>query len=122
MLGGVTGPTPVTAMDFVVSNLSAAHGGRREMGFLKPLMSRSFLERQGLVYDPGIRLGEDYVLYAQALLCGAVFLLTEPAGYVATVRPDSLSGRHPTEAHAHLVAADGPCWPPRTSPRQPAGR
>ena len=106
MLGNVSGPTRVTAADFVRSNLSAAYGGRREMGFLKPLMSRGFLEREGLAYDPEIRLGEDYVLYTQALLCRAVFMLTGPAGYVATVRPESLSGRHPTEAHAHLVAAD----------------
>ena len=106
MLGHVTGTVPVSAADFVSSNLSARHGGRREMGFLKPLMSRAFLERHGLNYDPGIRLGEDYVIYTQALLDGAVFMLTEPAGYVATVRPGSLSGRHPTEAHAHLVAAD----------------
>ena len=106
MLGDVAGPTPVTAAEFVACNLSADHGKRREMGFLKPLMSRRFLTRHGLSYDPGIRLGEDYVLYTEALLCGAVFLLTAPAGYVATVRPGSLSGRHPTEAHADLVRAD----------------
>ena len=106
MLGDVTGPIPVTAADFVACNLSADHGNRREMGFLKPLMSRRFLKRHALSYDPGIRLGEDYVLYTRALLCGAVFMLTAPAGYVATVRPGSLSGRHPTEAHADLVRAD----------------
>lgn len=106
MLGDVTGMIPVTSAEFVASNLSAGHGGRREMGFVKPLMSRSFLDRHGLNYDPNIRLGEDYVIYMQALLEGAVFLLTGPTGYVATVRPNSLSGHHPTEAHAHLVAAD----------------
>ena len=106
MLGGVSGTHALGAAEFVLSNLSAGHGGRREMGFLKPLMSRRFLERHGLTYDPRIRLGEDYVLYANALLDGARFLLTGPAGYVATVRRSSLSGRHPTEAHAHLAAAD----------------
>jgi len=91
---------------FVEGNLSSRHGGRREMGFLKPLMSRPFLERFGITFDPDIRLGEDYVLYATALVNGAVFVLTDPAGYVAVVRPGSLSGWHPTEAHEHLIAAD----------------
>lgn len=103
----------LSAAEFIFANLSSGRdrygpgqGRRREMGFLKPLMSRAFLERQALVYDPQIRLGEDYVLYAQALIAGARFLLTRPLGYVAVVRPNSLSGRHPTEAHAHLIAAD----------------
>jgi len=100
------GRMAVDAALFVRSNLSSRHGGRREMGFLKPLMSRSFLERHQLSYDPGIRLGEDYVLYAAALIAGARFILTDPAGYIAVVRPSSLSGSHPTQAHAHLIAAD----------------
>ncbi|MEY8800929.1 glycosyltransferase family 2 protein [Leisingera sp. XS_AS12] len=100
------GRQQIGAAQFIEANLSARRGGRHEMGFLKPLMSRAFLEGNGLSYDPGIRLGEDYVLYVQALLAGARFILTDPAGYVAVVRPDSLSGSHPTEAHAHLVAAD----------------
>lgn len=100
------GQMPVSAAMFIEANLSSRHGGRREMGFLKPLMSRNFLRRHALRYDTGIRLGEDYVLYAEALVAGAKFILTDPQGYVAVVRPGSLSGRHPTEAHAALVAAD----------------
>ncbi|CTQ32698.1 glycosyltransferase family 2 protein [Jannaschia rubra] len=100
------GTVPVDAAAFIRANLSARHGGRREMGFLKPLMSRAFLDHHDLRYDPGIRLGEDFVLYARALLAGARFVLTDPMGYVAHVRPGSLSGQHPTEAHGHLVAAD----------------
>ncbi|MEM8851912.1 MAG: glycosyltransferase family 2 protein [Pseudomonadota bacterium] len=100
------GIVPLDAEAFIRGNLSARHGGRRELGFLKPLMSRAFLAQHGLRYDPTIRLGEDFVLYAQALLRGARCVLTDPAGYVATVRPGSLSGQHPTEAHAHLIEAD----------------
>ncbi len=100
------GRIPVDAALFVNANLSSRHGGRREMGFLKPLMSRRFLDEHGLTYDPDIRLGEDYVLYAAALIAGGRFVLTDPAGYVAVVRPASLSGSHPTQAHAHLIAAD----------------
>ncbi len=95
----------LTTASFVEANLSSKHGGRRELGFLKPLMRRSFLEAKSLSYVDMI-LGEDYVLYANALANGARFLLTDPAGYVAVVRPDSLSGWHPTHAHADLMAAD----------------
>lgn len=95
----------LTTADFINANLSAKHGGRRELGFLKPLMRRSFLEAEEIAYVDMI-LGEDYVLYANALASGARFLLTDPAGYVAVVRPDSLSGWHPTHAHADLMAAD----------------
>lgn len=94
------------AATFVRGNLSSKHGGRREYGFLKPLMSRAFLQRHRLEYVSGIRLGEDFVLYTHALILGARFVLTDAAGYAAVVRPNSLSGQHPTAAHEHLVAAD----------------
>lgn len=100
------GQITVTAAMFVEGNLSSKHGGRREMGFLKPLMSRAFLAEHKIGYDAGIRLGEDFVIYTAALIAGAKFVLIDPAGYVAVVRPGSLSGSHPTEAHAHLIAAD----------------
>lgn len=106
MLGDVGDPQILSAERFVSSNLTAEHGGRREMGFLKPLMRRQFLLQNELRYDEAIRLGEDYVLYTKALLDGAVFVLVPPAGYVATVRSTSLSGRHATDVHARLAAAD----------------
>ncbi|WP_138470279.1 glycosyltransferase family 2 protein [Poseidonocella sp. HB161398] len=107
MIGGAPlGVQRLDAAGFIAGNLSSQHGGRRELGFLKPLMNNTFLRRHGIRYDPDIRLGEDYVLYAQALIAGARFILTDAAGYVAVVRPESLSGSHPTEAHEHLIAAD----------------
>ena len=101
-LGRVVVQTP----EFVMGNLSKTHGGRREMGFLKPMMSRGFLHRHGIGYDPVIRLGEDYILYTEALIAGAKFVLIDPAGYVAVVRAGSLSGKHPTESHKNLIDAD----------------
>lgn len=95
----------LTTASFVRSNLSSNHGGRRELGFLKPLISRQFLLEHGLTYSD-MKLGEDYVLYANALARNARFLLTDPAGYYAVVRPDSLSGSHPTHCHAEVMAAD----------------
>lgn len=100
------GRQPLDAAAFVDGNLSSRHGGRRELGFLKPLTSRAFLTNHRLAYDETVRLGEDYVLYTKALIVGARFVLTDAAGYAAVVRPESLSGNHPTEAHERLIAAD----------------
>lgn len=100
------GTTPLDLAAFVRGNLSSQHGGRGELGFLKPLISRDFLNRNGLNYRTDMRLGEDYDLYAQALKAGARFCLTDPAGYVAVHRDTSLSGRHSAGDLAALVAAD----------------
>ncbi|MBY8977347.1 glycosyltransferase family 2 protein [Rhodobacteraceae bacterium NNCM2] len=96
----------VSFRDFVGGNLSAHHGGRREMGFLKPMMRRAFLDQHGLSYVEEMRLGEDFDLYARALLRGARFGLTDPCGYIAIVRENSLSGLHSTRDLRALVEAD----------------
>jgi succinoglycan biosynthesis protein ExoU len=68
---------------FVLGNVTRWGRLRKELGFLKPLMRRSFLDFHGLRYDEGLRLGEDYALYAQALALGARFLVTSDCGYVS---------------------------------------
>lgn len=78
---------------FVLGNLTPRRG-ELQLGFLKPLMRRSFLDRHTLRYRADMRLGEDYELYVRALALGARFLLTDAAGYVSIVRPGSLSDRH----------------------------
>ena len=79
---------------FVRGNIPRSGQKRREMGFLKPLMRRSFIEAHGLRYHSGLRLGEDFIFYARALAAGARFRLLPAAGYVAVMREDSLSGQH----------------------------
>ena len=91
---------------FVDSNVIKASRPRREMGFLKPLMRRAFLEAHGLAYDNGMRLGEDFDLYARALSAGARMRLIPWAGYVSVMRGDSLSLRHGREDLAAIEAAD----------------
>ena len=91
---------------FVRGNLSRLHGGRGELGFIKPLISNAFLQEHALRYEESMRLGEDYALYATALLKGARFCLTDPAGYVAVTRDTSLSGHHSARDLGALVAAD----------------
>lgn len=91
---------------FVLANISRPGKARGELGFLKPLMRRSFLVEHGLGYDPALRLGEDYALYARALAAGARFKVTSGCGYVSVVRPDSLSGSHTLQDLAALLRFD----------------
>ncbi len=91
---------------FVEGNISQRGASRGEIGFLKPIMRRAFLNRHGLRYADEMRLGEDYDLYARALLRGARYKIVHDCGYGAVVRPDSLSGRHRTEDLRRLHQAD----------------
>ncbi|MBO9378348.1 glycosyltransferase [Sphingomonas histidinilytica] len=90
---------------FVAGNIPQPGVRRGELGFLKPVMRRAFLERNRLTYDEGLRLGEDFILYCQALAAGARFRLTDQCGYVAVERAHSLSGRHRTADLAALAKA-----------------
>lgn len=92
--------------EFVAGNISRPGLQRGELGFLKPVMRRAFLEEAGLRYDAALRLGEDYDLYARALAAGARFKLVDTCGYGALVRADSLSGRHRTDDLKRLADAD----------------
>lgn len=85
---------PLTPTQFVRGNLRKRGVARGELGFMKPVMSRDFLNRHNLRYDPSLRLGEDYDLYVRMLLAGARLKLTHTPGYGAVVRQTSLSARH----------------------------
>src|SRR5579859_1818162 len=50
---------------FVARNLSKGKRQRKELGFLKPIMRRAFLDLHRLRYDEKLRLGEDFVLYSR---------------------------------------------------------
>lgn len=104
---------------FVAGNMTRAGRRRRELGFLHPVMRRAFLEEHALSYDEALRLGEDYDLYARALLCGARYKLVGTVGYLALERPGSLSGSHRTDDLARLCAVDTRLLrDPRLTPRE----
>lgn len=91
---------------FVLANISKPSRPRRELGFLKPLIRRRFLEAHRLRYRTELRLGEDYALYAQMLAGGARARLVGPCGYVAVTRPDGLSSRHTADDLKALADVD----------------
>lgn len=99
-------PVDVDFSLFVYSNITRASRKRRELGFIKPLVRRSFLDAHDLVYDEDMRLGEDYDLYARALSLGARMRLIPWAGYVSVMRRDSLSLKHKRADLAALEASD----------------
>lgn len=86
-------PKPLTLTEFALGNLGATRGPL-DLGFLKPMFRRAFIQRYGLSYREDMRLGEDYEFYARALAHGAKFLTCGPAGYVSVERPGSLSNAH----------------------------
>lgn len=79
---------------FVTENLSKGPRLRKEYGFLKPIMRRSFLDAHQLRYDERLRLGEDFALYTRALAAGAVFRVIPARSYASIVRSGSISGHH----------------------------
>lgn len=87
-------PLPVGFKTFVLANVTRKGRSRGELGFIKPIMRRSFLETHNIRYQEPMRLGEDYELYARALASGARLLLVPAQGYVSVVRPNSLSALH----------------------------
>lgn len=86
-------PQRIDLEAFLMGDLGLSNG-QLNFGFLKPLMRRTFLQTHGLAYNQGMRLGEDFDLYARALAHGARFLLGGPAGYVSIERLGSLSKAH----------------------------
>lgn len=103
---GDPAPLDVTFGMFIDSNITKASRPRRELGFLKPLIRRAFLDQHGLSYDESMRLGEDYDLYARALSLGAKMRLVPWMGYVSVMRSDSLSLKHGRTELAALEASD----------------
>lgn len=86
--------TMITLEDFLLSNVTNRRNSGQELGFLKPVMRREFIQKNNLRYRDHMRLGEDYDFYAQMLAKGAKMLLVSEAGYFSIIRKGSLSNDH----------------------------
>jgi succinoglycan biosynthesis protein ExoO len=89
---------------FIEGNYSFTGG--RALGYVKPIFSADFLRRHGLHYDVDIRVGEDYLLMAEALALGAVCAVEPSAGYLYTARAGSISHRLQPEDMERIAACD----------------
>jgi succinoglycan biosynthesis protein ExoO len=61
------------------------------LGYLKPIFQREFLNENRLRYDEKLRIGEDYVLFAEALAKGGKCVVEPDIGYVYHIRRGSIS-------------------------------
>lgn len=91
---------------FILGNIARANRPRGELGFLKPVIRRAFLDKHALRYDESLRLGEDFDLYVRMLMAGARFRLSNMCGYVAAERAGSLSAAHRPQDLEALMRAD----------------
>jgi hypothetical protein len=89
--------------ELFVNRSYAAKTERSELGFLKPLIRRRAVKCGSEPYQPDLRFGEDFELYARLLADGAKAVLTNPAGYLFVVRDGSASHRQGAEDHRKLA-------------------
>lgn len=75
-------------------------------GYLKPLLRADMLRRTAVTYDPGLRIGEDFLLVAEALVLGAKYGRIRTAQYRYTIGGPSLSRRLSVADAQAMVAAD----------------
>ncbi|HET7313235.1 glycosyltransferase family 2 protein [Salinisphaera sp.] len=67
-------------------------GGCFIFGWLKPFISREFINRLALRYDATLRYGEDFDFYVRMFACGARGVLARDAYYIYTQRTGSATG------------------------------
>jgi len=84
----------MNTISFIEGNIPKRGMLRAELGFLKPVFKRSFIEKLNLTYRDDCRLGEDFLFYTEALSSGAIFFVDGRCGYRALHRSNSLSGLH----------------------------
>jgi succinoglycan biosynthesis protein ExoO len=79
----------MTLADYIDSN--AIFQTTFNFGYMKPIFERSFIEHHDLRFDESLRVGEDYLLMASALACGARCAIVPEVGYVYHLRHGSIS-------------------------------
>lgn len=70
-----------------------------KFGFLQPIMRRAFLLEHGLRYAEDVGVGEDFLLYFEAVARGGRFHLMPEAHYIYRLRPGSVSNHRGCALH-----------------------
>jgi len=83
---------------------SAMYGPRPNPGFLKPMISRKFMEQADIRYDENLRVAEDDDLIIRLFMAGARYLVVPEAGYRYRKHTQSISHRL-SPAHAAAMGA-----------------
>ncbi|WP_394729159.1 glycosyltransferase family 2 protein [Altererythrobacter sp. GH1-8] len=83
---------------------SAMYGPAPNPGFLKPMISRSLIERTAIRYDESLRVAEDDDLIIRLLMAGARYYVAPQAGYLYRKHEQSISHRL-SPGHAAAMGA-----------------
>jgi succinoglycan biosynthesis protein ExoO len=94
------GAAPPLSLEALISS-DIPLNGHCSLGYLKPLMRRSFLDRCQLRYDEDLRFAEDFHLYVMALMYDARFLLHPESFYCYNQTP--VSATRFADALPHLA-------------------
>ena len=84
-----TRPTSFNLNSFLA--LPAKENGDLDLGYLKPLIQRRFLNEHKLEFAAKYRVGEDFLLFAECLQKGAHLVVVPQAGYIYRRRADSIT-------------------------------
>ncbi len=79
----------ITLAEFIDSNL--IFKTTFNYGYMKPVFDRAFLVEHGLEFDEGLRIGEDYILFASVLASGGRCATDPNPGYVYHLMQGSIS-------------------------------
>ncbi|TIT72498.1 MAG: glycosyl transferase, partial [Mesorhizobium sp.] len=79
----------ISLADYIAGNV--VFESRFNLGYLKPIFRRGFLDENRLRYDEDLRIGEDYILLASALAKGGRCVVEPTVGYVYHIRTGSIS-------------------------------
>ncbi|UVK39151.1 glycosyltransferase [Mesorhizobium sp. AR10] len=79
----------ISLADYIAGNVVFA--SKFNLGYLKPIFQRRFLNENGLRYDENLIIGEDYILLADALAKGGKCVVEPTTGYVYHIRTGSIS-------------------------------
>ncbi|MEL6520624.1 MAG: glycosyltransferase [Pseudomonadota bacterium] len=96
--------SPLTLEQYVSYN--QVQPTKPSLGYLKPLIRRSFLIDHKLRYNESLRNGEDCHLIFSLLAAGARAFVSDNPDYLYTVRTGSISHRANPEHIFALIAAD----------------
>lgn len=104
--GYLEGLGEISLTDYIAGNI--VFESRFNLGYLKPIFQRHFLDDNQLRYDEKLSIGEDYILLASALAKGGRCVVEPTVGYVYHIRTGSISRvleLHHVEAMAEADAA-----------------
>jgi succinoglycan biosynthesis protein ExoO len=76
---------------YAMNNIMFAKG--RSYGYLKPVIRARFLRDRDIRYDQSLRIGEDFILIADILAQGGLYVRKRSADYIYTVHAGSISHR-----------------------------